>query len=450
MGPLQTHQIISSIQKRELGATDRIAAATNPIWRELAEEKEFETFFPKTSSDSLPLPTPSILKGKSIGIPSVQLSNSTNSENQRLGTNFSAHQREPSARISSGQAFDSIESIEKKKTIPNKQKKKHVDKKPAKKSLALNSRSEEKSRGRKQKKGISTIIKESVDKSFSAETTTRKRTPTSNETVVSDISKNEAQSAREMEIASSAISVSNPDTVSPKIFPEPQISVDTQTNTNLTSVTKTNTLHAPTSAPQRDLPNAVTPLEKGEIQSIPSSTNLGSPTENLQKESPIAGQLKKIQLDNLAEILQDLPSKQFFSGSFVEESDPLKIKVSENRKNSVGIDLNKTSLSRNFNSVAINSLTTDPLPQGPINSLSRQLNQPKTIQINLTISKLSISLLFVACLAIGLGIFGIFEYKKMRDLKDSHLPDPSSPTIELSTTDDPIPSLKAPTRPKRE
>jgi hypothetical protein len=47
------------------------------------------------------------------------------------------------------------------------------------------------------------------------------------------------------------------------------------------------------------------------------------------------------------------------------------------------------------------------------------------------------------------SVFGLGE-NKTRDLKDSRLPDPSSPTNVPSEAGDPVPPLKAPTRPQRE
>ncbi len=54
-------------------------------------------------------------------------------------------------------------------------------------------------------------------------------------------------------------------------------------------------------------------------------------------------------------------------------------------------------------------------------------------------------------LLLGLALLAsaLVGLKKMRDLRDSRLLDPS-PTNELSTEGDPIPPLKAPTRPQRE
>ncbi|HEY8278349.1 MAG TPA: hypothetical protein VIH99_01915 [Bdellovibrionota bacterium] len=60
----------------------------------------------------------------------------------------------------------------------------------------------------------------------------------------------------------------------------------------------------------------------------------------------------------------------------------------------------------------------------------------------------------VILLLLVLGIAGAAGYwlseNKTRDLKDSRLPDPSSPTTTPLEAGDPIPPLKAPTRPQRD
>jgi hypothetical protein len=57
-------------------------------------------------------------------------------------------------------------------------------------------------------------------------------------------------------------------------------------------------------------------------------------------------------------------------------------------------------------------------------------------------------MLFLA-IVLGLAASHWME-NKTRDLKDSRLPDPSSPTAAPIEAGDPIPLLKAPTRPQRE
>jgi hypothetical protein len=73
------------------------------------------------------------------------------------------------------------------------------------------------------------------------------------------------------------------------------------------------------------------------------------------------------------------------------------------------------------------------------------------LRLNLVISKqfLFISSL-IAALALAAILLAFTDLKKMRGPADSRLPDPSSPTVEPSPEDDPIPQLKAPTRPKRD
>jgi hypothetical protein len=73
------------------------------------------------------------------------------------------------------------------------------------------------------------------------------------------------------------------------------------------------------------------------------------------------------------------------------------------------------------------------------------------LRLNLVISKQFIFISgLVAALAAAAVIYTLIEAKKMRGPVDSRLPDPSSPTIEPSPKDDPIPQLKAPTRPRRD
>lgn len=73
------------------------------------------------------------------------------------------------------------------------------------------------------------------------------------------------------------------------------------------------------------------------------------------------------------------------------------------------------------------------------------------LRLNLVISKQFIFIFtLVAALAAAAAIYTFSEAKKMRGPVDSRLPDPSSPTIEPSSENDPIPQLKAPTRPRRD
>lgn len=67
--------------------------------------------------------------------------------------------------------------------------------------------------------------------------------------------------------------------------------------------------------------------------------------------------------------------------------------------------------------------------------------------IQLSLNKKSLLVLGLLLSAIG-GSF--LWWNKTRDLKDSRLPDPSSPTITLSAPSDPFPVLKAPTHPRRD
>jgi hypothetical protein len=71
------------------------------------------------------------------------------------------------------------------------------------------------------------------------------------------------------------------------------------------------------------------------------------------------------------------------------------------------------------------------------------------VELRLVISRpwLLLGGICLAC-AVALGIFVLSQYK-MRDLEGLRLPDPSSPTMEPATQNDPFPELKAPTRPQR-
>lgn len=73
------------------------------------------------------------------------------------------------------------------------------------------------------------------------------------------------------------------------------------------------------------------------------------------------------------------------------------------------------------------------------------------LKLNLVISKQFIFISgIVLAAALAAVIYTLTEAKKMRGPVDSRLPDPSSPTINPSSENDPIPQLKAPTRPKRD
>jgi hypothetical protein len=69
LGPLSTEQILLSIQKKEIGAADKIALASNPVWQEIQSQKSFQSLFPKTSFDSLPSPSQVLYRKKKVEIP---------------------------------------------------------------------------------------------------------------------------------------------------------------------------------------------------------------------------------------------------------------------------------------------------------------------------------------------------------------------------------------------
>ena len=75
----------------------------------------------------------------------------------------------------------------------------------------------------------------------------------------------------------------------------------------------------------------------------------------------------------------------------------------------------------------------------------------KKIELHLTLSKkFIVAFALIAALAVAAIVMVVVYPEKMRGLDSSRFPDPSSPTNELSSKNDPIPSLKAPTRPKRD
>ncbi len=91
------------------------------------------------------------------------------------------------------------------------------------------------------------------------------------------------------------------------------------------------------------------------------------------------------------------------------------------------------------------------IPSTPIANPPIDSNAPKSFNVQLTVSKqfiiISSVIGFLAIAAILLVLIGP---EKMRGLENFRLPDPSSPTAQPSTENDPIPQLKAPTRPKRD
>lgn len=90
-------------------------------------------------------------------------------------------------------------------------------------------------------------------------------------------------------------------------------------------------------------------------------------------------------------------------------------------------------------------LPTHATPAAPPKSPRRPL------ELHLTVSKqfLAVSGLVAALMIVAI-VLALNGPKKMRDLESFRLPDPSSPTIQPSAPDDPVPALKAPTRPQRD
>jgi hypothetical protein len=76
----------------------------------------------------------------------------------------------------------------------------------------------------------------------------------------------------------------------------------------------------------------------------------------------------------------------------------------------------------------------------------------RVIKIELKLPERPLRILVLLCMLMALAVVAgnWVTANKTRDLKDSRLPDPSSPTVTPLETGDPIPPLKAPTRPQRE
>lgn len=73
----------------------------------------------------------------------------------------------------------------------------------------------------------------------------------------------------------------------------------------------------------------------------------------------------------------------------------------------------------------------------------------KILELRIPITRQSLFVVFAFIIAVA-AYFTFSALQKTRDLKDSHLSDPPSPTIEPSEENDPILPLKAPTRPQRD
>jgi|GEM_PF-5122559 len=87
----------------------------------------------------------------------------------------------------------------------------------------------------------------------------------------------------------------------------------------------------------------------------------------------------------------------------------------------------------------------------------KKKREARSIQIELKLPERPWRMLIVVAgivlalfLAFGNRNFDSNGENKTRDLKDSRLPDPSSPTNQPSEAGDPVPPLKAPTRPQRD
>jgi hypothetical protein len=95
-----------------------------------------------------------------------------------------------------------------------------------------------------------------------------------------------------------------------------------------------------------------------------------------------------------------------------------------------------------------------PAAEEPANRSAEKKSPAKAagrieLQLNLHISKPFLALA-LAVVALAAAALVVIETKKMRGPEDFRLPDPSGPTAEPSSGDDPIPQLRAPTRPRRD
>jgi hypothetical protein len=101
---------------------------------------------------------------------------------------------------------------------------------------------------------------------------------------------------------------------------------------------------------------------------------------------------------------------------------------------------------------------TDPLPQRPQiaavphSKQQQEAAQPAAhaLELRLTLSRPFLAVAGALLAVFMAGLVFLWSQHKTRDLEGARLPDPSSPTVEPSGTDDPFPALKAPTRPERE
>lgn len=106
---------------------------------------------------------------------------------------------------------------------------------------------------------------------------------------------------------------------------------------------------------------------------------------------------------------------------------------------------NKEEKRREENFLANSSVIIQP----PAANTWDSYQEPKTFELRLKISKQTLWML-AALLIASVAYFGFSSLGKMRDLKETNLSDPPSPTIQPSEESDPLPPLKAPTRPQRD
>jgi hypothetical protein len=354
LGPIHTQQVKTSIQKRELGSADKIAAAGNPVWQEIGQCAAFQGLFVSPHAKPIPSPSTVVFKKRKVEIPKHEIPLSPSVEKPLTAPPVAAA---PELAVL---------------TPPVKQ---NAPAKAVKKMGTLPHRSEPKK----------LVKKKTGDQKAKSQKETRP-TPAKVEQTISE----------NLPVASSVASpVSLPE--------EAPVAQATPAKSN------------PTPAPQ---------VSQNILASFPEKPPL-APT------GASAGELLS-DTKSLIGLWQEWKD-------FEEPLDPPKIAKKTKTEQEAKGEFPFDRAAKDFS----------PLPSMPLET-SIPAETSKAIHIQLTLSKtwLAIfSLLFFGLVAGGLLYF---QAQKTRDLKDLHLSDPSSPTIQPSTPDDPIPALKAPTRPKRE
>jgi hypothetical protein len=331
LGPISTEQILASIQKKEIGAADKIALASDPVWKEIQSQESFQSLFPKTSFDSLPSPTQVLFRKKKVEIPE-----------------YTPPPPIPSATGPIEEVIDSPKPVRKysgpEKAIAPKQK-----------SKAKTSR---KKVSKKEKKKI---------------------------------------------VASSPILEPKFEKVEEKIEAIAEAKFEAKIELK---------------------------LEPKVEEKAPVAETLAKPISLIEEKNREAS---KIGVSNILESFPTRPEIQPFSKLEQQEMIETFSFLDSLRDWSKSEHANKA---RNLEP-KISTISSPPLK--------------REVEIKLTLSKPWLAAMgFVVIIIIGAILFWNLEENKKRDLKNFHPSDPSSPTIQPSKQDDPIPELKAPTRPKRD